>query len=65
VSALGEFLDSKGRMGQVGLGVIELGLAYAFGSLAVDRGNIIFYLLTLTLITGAVIAVVNAVKGKS
>ena len=34
-------------------GLVELGLAYGFASLSIDRGNLWWYLLTLTLLVGA------------
>jgi hypothetical protein len=42
----------KTRIGLAVFGVIELGLAYGFISLAIDRGNFFWYLLTLIFLIG-------------
>jgi hypothetical protein len=43
----------KTRSGLLVFALVELGLAYGFASLAIDRGNLWYYLLTLLFIIGA------------
>jgi hypothetical protein len=43
----------KTKSGCLLFGLIELGLAYYFVSLAFDRGSLIWYLLTLLFLVGA------------
>lgn len=43
----------KTKLGLLIFGSIELGLAYAFASLSIDRGNIWWYILTLVFLVGA------------
>ncbi len=43
----------KTRTGLLVSGLLELGLAYGFASLAIDRGNLWWYLLTLVFLVGA------------
>ena len=42
----------KTSTGLVVFGLVELLLAYGFASLAIDRGDIVYYLLTLFLLIG-------------
>lgn len=44
----------KTKPGLLLFGLIELGVAYGFASLAIDRGNLWYYLLTLIFLAGAV-----------
>lgn len=48
-------LDSwhKTKTGYLAFAVLELGLVYLFASLAIDRGNLWFYLLTLLFLIGS------------
>ena len=41
-------------VGYLVFGLVELGLAYGFISLAIDRGNLGYYLLTLIFAVGAI-----------
>ncbi|HVX48055.1 MAG TPA: hypothetical protein VHA05_01730 [Candidatus Saccharimonadales bacterium] len=41
------------RVGLLFFGLIELGIAYGFASLAIDRGNFLWYLLALVFLVGA------------
>lgn len=43
----------KTKVGLLLFGLIELGVAYGFASLAIDRGNLWYYLLTLIFLIGA------------
>ena len=42
----------KTRVGLLVFSIVELALAYGFVSLAIDRGNFIWYLLTLVFFVG-------------
>jgi len=42
----------KTRPGLLIFGVLELAIAYGFASLSIDRGNIVWYLLTLIFLVG-------------
>jgi hypothetical protein len=42
----------KTRTGLLGFGLVELAIAYGFISLAIDRGNPLWYLLTLLFLIG-------------
>ncbi len=41
------------KLGLLVFGLVELGLAYGFVSLSIDRGNFLYYLLTLIFLIGA------------
>lgn len=41
------------RLGLLVFGLVELGIAYGFASLSIDRGNFWWYLLTLVFLVGA------------
>ena len=41
------------KVGLLVFGLIELAIAYGFASLAIDRGNLWYYLLTLIFLVGA------------
>jgi hypothetical protein len=41
------------KLGLLVFGLIELAIAYGFASLAIDRGNLLYYLLTLIFLVGA------------
>jgi hypothetical protein len=43
----------KTKLGYLAFGLVELALAYGFASLAIDRGNLWYYLLTLIFLVGA------------
>jgi hypothetical protein len=43
----------KTRLGLLVFAIVELGLAYGFISLAIDRGNFLWYLLALIFLVGA------------
>lgn len=43
----------KSKTGYLLFGVVELAIAYYFVSLAIDRGSLIWYLLTLIFLVGA------------
>ena len=43
----------KTKLGLLVFGLVELGLAYGFASLAIDRGNPLYYLLTLIFLVGS------------
>ncbi len=43
----------KTKTGYLLFGLVELGLAYGFVSLAIDKGNFFYYFLTLVLLVGA------------
>lgn len=43
----------KTRLGLLVFGLVELGIAYGFASLSIDRGSLIWYLLTLIFLVGA------------
>lgn len=43
----------KTRLGYLIFGLIELAIAYGFVSLAIDRGNLLWYALTLLFLVGA------------
>lgn len=42
----------KTRLGRLFYGVAELAFAYVFVSLAIDRGNLLYYVLTLVFTVG-------------
>lgn len=41
------------KPGLLAFGLVELGIAYGFASLSIDRGNFWWYLLTLVFLVGA------------
>jgi hypothetical protein len=41
------------RLGLLFFGLVELAIAYGFASLAIDRGNFLWYLLMLIFLVGA------------
>jgi hypothetical protein len=43
----------KAKTGLLVFGLVELAMAYGFASLAIDRGNIWWYLLTLIFLVGS------------
>ena len=43
----------KSKLGYLVAGLVELAIAYGFASLAIDRGSLIWYLLTLIFLVGA------------
>lgn len=43
----------KTKLGLLIFGLVELGIAYGFASLSIDRGNLWYYLLTLIFLVGA------------
>ncbi|HEX7632864.1 MAG TPA: hypothetical protein VF401_00910 [Candidatus Saccharimonadales bacterium] len=43
----------KTKLGLLIFGLVELGLAYGFVSLAIDRGSFLYYLLALIFLVGA------------
>jgi hypothetical protein len=43
----------KTKSGLLAFGLLELIIAYGFASLAIDRGNLFWYLLTLIFLVGA------------
>lgn len=42
----------KTKLGLLIFGLVELGAAYGFASLAIDRGNFLYYLLALIFLVG-------------
>ena len=44
--------------------IVEVLLAYGFGSLAIDTGMLIFYALTLVSVGAVVVSLANTVKSK-
>jgi hypothetical protein len=42
----------KTKLGLLVFALVELGIAYGFASLAIDRGNFWYYLLTLIFLVG-------------
>lgn len=42
----------QSRVGLLVFGVIELAIAYGFASVAIDRGSLIWYILTLIFLVG-------------
>jgi len=42
----------KTKLGLLIFAVVELAIAYGFASLSIDRGNLLWYLLTLTFFVG-------------
>jgi hypothetical protein len=42
----------RSRLGLLIFGLIELAIAYGFASLAIDRGNLLWYLLALVFLIG-------------
>jgi len=42
------------KVGLLIVAVVELALAYLFGSLSIDRGNLWWYLFTLAFLVGAI-----------
>jgi len=49
----------KTRLGLVVFAVVELALTYGFASLAIDRGSLWWYLLTLLFLVGALQNIVH------
>jgi hypothetical protein len=43
----------QAKLGLLIFGLIELAIAYGFASLAIDRGNFLWYLLALIFLVGA------------
>lgn len=43
----------KTRSGLLLFAIVELAIAYGFASLAIDRGNLFYYLLTLIFLVGS------------
>ena len=43
----------QSKLGLLVFGLIELGVAYGWVSLAIDRGNFLYYLLALIFLVGA------------
>lgn len=43
----------KTKLGLLVFGVVELAIAYGFGSLAIDRGSLVWYILVITFLVGA------------
>jgi hypothetical protein len=43
----------KTRSGLLIFAIVELAIAYGFASLAIDRGNLFYYLLTLIFLVGS------------
>lgn len=41
------------KIGLLVFGLVELAIAYGFASLSIDRGNLLWYLLTLIFLVGA------------
>ncbi len=54
----------KTRVGLLSFGLVELAVAYGFASLAIDRGNIWWYLLTLAFLVGGLQNLIKLI-GKS
>jgi hypothetical protein len=52
----------KTRLGLLIFGLVELAIAYGFASLAIDRGNAIWYLLLLVFLVGALQNFLNLLK---
>lgn len=50
------------RKGQVVAALVEAGLAYGFGSLAIDRGHLLLYGLTLFSAGACLVTIVNIFK---
>jgi hypothetical protein len=50
LNRLGKWHQTKA--GYLAVALVELGLAYAFVSLAIDRGNLLYYLLSLIFLIG-------------
>lgn len=44
----------KTKLGLLAFGLVELGISYGFVSLAIDRGNFLWWLLALILFVGGV-----------
>jgi hypothetical protein len=51
----------KTRPGLLAFGVVELLIAYGFAGLAIDRGNLWWYLLTLIFLVGALQNIVRLI----
>lgn len=51
----------KTRPGLLVFGIIELAIAYGFASLAIDRGSLWWYLLTLIFLVGALQNIVRLI----
>jgi hypothetical protein len=51
------------KSGLLVFGLVELGLAYGFMSLSIDRGNFWWYLLTLIFLVGALQNLVRLIGG--
>lgn len=49
------------RFGLLIFGLVELGVAYGFASLAIDRGNLWWYLLALLFLVGALNNIVKLI----
>lgn len=49
------------RSGYLVFAVIELAVAYGFASLAIDRGNLWWYILTLTFLIGGLQNIVHLI----
>ncbi len=43
----------KTKLGLLAFGLVELAIAYGFMSLSIDRGNFLWYLLTLIFLAGS------------
>lgn len=52
----------KTKPGYLIAGLVELAIAYGFASLAIDRGNLWWYLLTLIFLVGALQNFVKLMK---
>jgi hypothetical protein len=52
----------QSRTGQAVMALAEAGLAYGFASLAIDRGNLVFYALALFSAGALVVTLVNLFK---
>lgn len=52
----------KTHVGLLVFGVVELGLSYLFISLAIDRGNLFYYLLTLVFLVGFLSNLIRSFK---
>lgn len=52
----------KTKLGLLIFGVMELAVAYGFFSLSIDRGNFVWYLLTLIFLAGSIQNLIRFVK---
>lgn len=61
-----EKLDAwhRTRPGLLFFGLFELALAYLFVSLSIDRGNLLFYVLTLIFLAGGIQNIVKLLRYK-